>query len=495
MTLPWGIRHVLLLASLCITVCSNATENQSATTSKQLGQLLFAPCYLPAADGHRRQPAYCTTLTVPEDRSLVYTSRTIPLQLAWLPPRYPSDQHRDPVFFLAGGPGQSALESYAHVASALEKARRYRSIILVDQRGTGGSNKLACFLSEQEMMSTATFPQAARRCLETLSAQADVRHYTTLEAIADLDAVRQAISAEQINLIGVSYGTRVAQQYARAYPQATRTLVLDSVVPNNVALSSLLAENLDKAVDRVVAACETHPECNTAFGELRSEIETLLSRLHAQPVTVSYRDPNHGQWREAVLHADGLIQLLRLYSYHSTTAALLPVLIHEAHQGRYAEIMALVQLAQTQLGDALALGQQWSVLCREDAPFFENQTPPHRNADHASEALSALCQWWPHQSLPADFHQPLQSSVPTLIVHGEHDPVTPPDYGEQLLTTLSHARHIVVPGQGHAVLSSGCLPTLVARFIENTQTQSVNTKCLDALQPTAAFTGLHGWEP
>jgi len=485
----------LLLLSAC---SASVAENKSASTSVNLGSLTFEKCHLAAPNAQAPVPAYCTTINVVENTdSPAQRPRLIALRLAWLPPRQGSDAAADPVFFISGGPGQSALQSYPQIAPAFADIRDTRGVILLDQRGTGASNPLNCALPEDENASIDALQQAAQQCVNELSTHSDLRHYTTIEAIFDLETVRKAIGAKQINVVGVSYGTRVAQQYAQHYPASTRTLVLDSPVPNDISLATIPARNLDEALALQFARCSRDRACYQALGDPRIELDRLLRRLRADPATVHYRDANSGQMRTDTLHAENVAALVRLYAYHPASAALLPQLIHQANQGHYSELIALAQLAREQMHGTLALGMQLSVICSEDAPHL-NALPDDSHTllgNRPAQTLAALCQIWPHRSMPADFYQPLHSSVPALMLNGEFDPITPPRYGQQIAATLPNARHFTLPGQSHAVLSSGCLPKLLARFIETADAHHLQASCLDQLQPTSSFTSLNGWEP
>jgi len=486
---------ILLLAG-CHT---DTPENHSTTDVLHLGQLTFEPCYLQTSGVQPPVSAYCTRLTVAEntDPTAIRVDRLINLGIAWLPPRQRSGTAADPVFFISGGPGQSAQQSYSQVVAAFAELRRTRGIILLDQRGTGASNKLACTLPDDENASIQALQTAAQQCVEQLSTNVNLRHYTTLDAVADLESVRQAIGAQQINLIGVSYGTRVAQHYARHYPQATRTLVLDSPVPNDVSLGTISARNLDEALTLQFARCHADASCYQALGNPQAELARLLKQLRAQPPVVQYRDANSGQMREDTLNAESVAAWVRLYAYHPSSAALLPQLIHQANHGHYSELMALTQLAREQMHDSLALGMQLSVICREDAPHLSTLPDDSDTVlgNRPAQTLAALCEVWPQTAMPADFYQPLTSATPTLVLSGEFDPITPPRYGQQIAATLPNARHFTLPGQSHAVLNSGCVPKLLARFMETADAHHLATACLDQLQPTPPFTSFNGWEP
>jgi pimeloyl-ACP methyl ester carboxylesterase len=469
---------------------------------RMLGTLAFTPCNLRSPQGRDSLEAQCATLEVPENRGQA-DGRKIALNIAWLPASSESNVAPDPVFFLAGGPGQSAVETYPMLDPLFKEIRKHRNVILVDQRGTGKSNLLTCEFSEDD---SATFAQdaspetiqaATTQCLQALSQHADLRFYTTTDAVADLDAVREAIGAAQINLVGVSYGTRVAQQYAMRHPQAMRSMVIDSVVPNTLALGNIIARNLDDALTLQFAQCGKTPACKDKLGDPRAELDVLLKKLRAQPVTVRYRDATTGEAIEGELRAENVAGLVRMYAYMPLAAALLPKLIHEANAGRYDNLMALSKMLEGQMKDAMAMGMQLSVICSEDGDsMVSNQEDADTVLGNAiPDSMTAMCKVWPKGDVPADFHQPLATDVPTLALSGEFDPITPPRYGDEVVKLLPNARHFVLRGQGHNVIGAGCMPKLFAQFIEKADAKTLDGKCLDSLNYVAPFTSFNGTEP
>src|SRR5690606_7236545 len=203
-------------------VASAGAERPAAPPAKprMLGSIAFEPCTLPAQMGAPGVEAQCGSLSVAEN-PVEPEGRRIVLNIAWIPADEDGDQQPDPVFLLAGGPGQSATASYPAVAPAFKDVLKQRGVVLVDQRGTGKSNPLQCAgLAEADMPADESamleaMRSAVERCRDALSERADLRFYTTTDAVRDLDAVRQAIGADAINLPGISYGTRRAQQHAR----------------------------------------------------------------------------------------------------------------------------------------------------------------------------------------------------------------------------------------------------------------------------------------
>jgi pimeloyl-ACP methyl ester carboxylesterase len=467
---------------------------------RRYGTLTFAPCALGAEGSPRTVEAQCTTLAVPEDRAAP-GGRTIELAIAWIPSSA-SEPADDPVFMLAGGPGQGARASYVGVEPAFRPLLKRRHVILVDQRGTGDSHPLRCTDREGKSNvadlgdeSPAALADFARRCLEGLDA--DPRHYTTEDGVADLDAVRQALAVEQVSLIGISYGTRVAQTYLRRHPAHARAVVLDGVVPSELILGADHAKNLDAALDLQFARCAATPACAEHYGAPRANLAELMQRLRESPPQVRYRDPLSGEMREDPFTVRELAGVVRLFAYAPQTAAMLPLALHDAAHGRPEALMAQSRMLQSFLGEQIMHGMQLSVICTEDAPFLRaDPADDTRTLGNAIVAITeAQCAVWPHDPPPADVHAPLVSDKPVLVLSGEFDPVTPPRYGEQVVKGFANGRHLVARGTGHNVLVVGCAPRLVAEFFKSADARGLDASCLDELTYVAPFAGYYGWEP
>lgn len=465
---------------------------------RMYGAIAFRPCNLRSILSRDAVQAQCGSLDVPEDRGKPH-GRKIRLNIAWLPASNDADASPDPLFMLAGGPGQSAVETFPGMNPLLKEVRERRHILLVDQRGTGKSNLLSCKPAREEDpdVSPAAMAASASACATALGKRADLRHYTTTDAVADLDDVRKAIGAAQVNLMGVSYGTRVAQQYAMRHPQATRSIVLDSPVPNSIKLGNIFARNLDDALALQFALCTKAAACKGKLGDPRAELDALLAKLRAQPVSVRYRDASTGEQREDVLRAETVAGLVRMYAYMPAAGALLPKLIHEANAGRYDDLMALVRMMSGNMQDAMAMGMQLSVVCSEDGDSMvvREEDAGTVLGNLMPQGMAAMCRAWPKGRVPADFNEPLSTPVPALVLAGEFDPVTPPRYGEEIVKHLPNGRLFVLRGQGHSVIGAGCMPKLFAQFLEKADARALDGKCLDKLSYTPPFTGFNGWEP
>ena len=471
-----------------------------------MGRLTFEPCTIGRKDtGVATLRAYCTGYSVPEDRAAT-GGRRLQLRVAVVPAEA-AQADADLVVFLDGGPGGAATQDYPAIAGAFAPLRRQHALLLVDQRGTGGSNPLDCGDEESAAPAPASTPAAGpeqeqalerlRACVVRLAPHAAPQFYSTRDAIEDLEDLRLALGGPQLDLVGVSYGTRVAQQYARRHGSAVRALVLDSAVPNDLVLGSEQSRNLEDVLRSLFARCRATAACASRYGDPYRTLQELQARLRAHPVQLSLRDPYTFRVHAQRVTADSVAQLVRVYAYSPYTAALLPYVLHEAGGGDFAALMGQAQVAVGDVADSLSGGMALSVICTEDAGQLRV------NADDAAtvlgnsigEWLFAACPVWPHGRRAADFAEPLRAATPTLVLAGEHDPVTPPRYGKAIVSTLPRGRLLQVAGQGHGLLGVGCMPRLVADFIRTLDARGLDARCLDVLAQTPPFLDANGAGP
>ncbi|GAA0255500.1 alpha/beta hydrolase [Rhodanobacter caeni] len=482
-----------------------ASDDAASTPQRprtwRLGSLTLTACELPQPYTGLSSAAWCAPFEVPENRADPH-SRKISLNLAVIrsAAQLPA---KDMVVLLAGGPGQAATESWPSVANALDPLLAHRNVLLLDQRGTGKSNPLSCKGPEQAAtdekvgFDPVALKAETARCLQQVQTRADPRYYTTTIAVQDLEDVRRALGSPTFDLVGISYGTRVAQQYAMHHPDAIRSLVLDGVVPNPLVLGEDFAQNLDAALKLQFARCTAQPACKERFGDPYQTLYQLRDALRANPHKVSFRDPQSYRSVQRVLSEDSLASVVRMFAYTPITAALLPLSIDAAARGDVGPLLGQAKLLQGDLVDSMDGGMQSSVICSEDADLLR---PRPQDEDtilgtRMITALQAVCTVWPRGTRPADFHQPLRSATPALLLSGQYDPVTPPAYGEAVLKGLTNARHLVLKGQGHNVMGAGCAPRLLKKFIEDLQPKALDASCLDRLQAPPLFIDFNGSTP
>jgi len=378
----------------------------------------------------------------------------------------------DPVFFLAGGPGQSAIGLAGPMSRVLARLGQRRDIVLVDQRGTGRSAPLACgvepaALPLRETADPQRQVQRARDCLKTLQAlpHGDLRHYTTTLAMADLDAVRQALGAERINLVAASYGTRAALEYLRLYPQRVRRVVLDGVAPPDMGLPEASAPDAQAAFDALLQACALEPACQARHPKLQQHWRELLAGL-PRPVRVAH--PLTGRDEELLLTRDMLLAMVRTALYSPAIASGLPAALDAAAAGRLGPLVGLSSaLGAARGGAALAQGMHFSVICAEDLPGG-NALPSATDFGPGMATLyREVCTFWPRGEVSAAFRQMPPARVPVLLLSGGIDPATPPRHAERVVAALgAQARHEVVPQAGHGLLALPCVRDAVFRFVD-----------------------------
>ncbi len=391
----------------------------------------------------------------------------------------------DPVVPLSGGPGQGAVEFYAGYSWAFEPLRRDRDILLLDQRGTGESARMDCPV-EAEFVEGGYSPEDTVRytqeCLDALPH--DPRFFTTSLAVRDLEALRTVLGYPRLNLYGVSYGSRVAQHFARRYPASTRTVVLDGVVPPQLPLGPEIATEAQAAIERIFARCAEEPACGARFPELAARFAELRAKLGGQAVRVKIADPLTGEFSTVSFGPYELAAGLRLLAYHANTIAMVPLLVSEAADGNYRPLVAQFQMTVADIAASIALGMHNSVMCAEDVPHFDETL-----IDEASiaasymgpmqmDALEAVCSVWPRGPVDADFHEPLSTAAPVLLLSGDSDPITPPRYADMAAMNLMKAWLLTGRNQGHGQLAVGCMPKIVAEFVENAGLESVDTSCM-----------------
>ena len=480
----------------------------------RLGTLELHPCDIGVAARGATLAAYCTTARVPENPDQP-GGRGIDLKVAVVPSTAATPAS-DLLVLLDGGPGGAATEDYPLMAASFADMRRERHLLLIDQRGTGSSNPLSCAgeldideadqqeqtQAEREAIDNnridgGRLQQQLLRCLERLKNRADPRFYTTSVAIRDLEAVRQAAGAPLLDLVAVSYGTRVAQQYAHAYPSAVRSMLLDSVVPNTLALGSEHALNLDAALKTRFARCSSSAECARRFGDPYRSMYTLRDQLRRHSQSVSVRDPVTFQATEDTAGAADLAVTARLFAYQPMTAALLPLTIDEALHGNFAPLLGQRKLVTETVSERLTDGMGLSVICAEDADLLRPRPEDSQLllGNTLVDYTLAACEVWPRGTRPADFHEPLRGKVPTLVLAGEIDPVTPLRYAQQVVATLDNARLLIFKGQGHVVLGTGCARRLAGEFVRQLAPRALQAGCLDALGDVPPFLSFSGAAP
>lgn len=473
-----------------------------AAAAQDVAPLVLEDCRISAGRGHPGIKARCGTLLRHENPA---DSESPLLELfVAVVPALSLEPEPDPFVPIAGGPGQASSVFYASFASAFERVRRDRDIVLLDQRGTGKSAPLVCNTDEHIIEGQVSREQTiaeTRKCLDKLAH--DPRYFTTSVAVADLDALRKALGYERFNLYGISYGSRVAQHFLRAHPEATRSVVLDGVAAPQVALGPRIAIDAQTTLDSIFARCAEDPPCREKFPNLRDDFSDLKNRLINDPVTVELQNPSSGKLESVRFGDQEMAGAIRLLTYHPTTAALLPVLINEAVAGNVAPLAAQFKMIDANMADSINIGMHNAVICTEDAPYFaaENVTDSDLAVTYIGpeqrSALEAMCSVWPVGVMDDGFRMPVSADAPVLLLSGELDPVTPPQNAELAAVDLDNAMLLTGPRQGHGQAPRGCVPQIIGRFVEFASVDEavLDTGCMEQLHAMPFFLDFAGPAP
>ena len=445
----------------------------------------------PCAIAEGPPDAFCGQLPVFENR----TARQGPLinLKIVVAPALRRTAKPDPLFVFEGGPGGGAATLAQYRVPMFRRFQTDRDIVLVDQRGTGASNPLDCTADEpddDDLQTIDDYPVGRfRTCLDTL--HADPRFYTTSVAMDDIDDVRVYLGYRTINLWGGSYGTRAALVYLKQHESAVRSVVLDGVAPTDMRLPLFMARDSQRALDRLLDDCAHDAACAKEFPNLRQTVVALWTRLADRP-TIQFTHPRTGQPKTIRVSQRLIAGVVFQALYSPEISALLPRLLTDAVAGRYQGLFALAFSREMPKG-SMSDGMFLSVVCAEDLPRvtaddIARESSGRFMGNAMFETQLKPCAFWPRGTVTDDYYAAVVSDRPTLIFSGANDPVTPPSWGEHVAEHLSHSKHFVVPGAGHITLMRGCVPELMATFLDAASADRLDGGCLAALTRPPFFT-------
>jgi len=507
-----------------MTIANSDAARQTWTSVRRAALVLFAGVVLSACGEDSAQldsplsecrltgliqSARCGMLTRPENPQQP-GGRSIEVHYAVVP-ALARNRLPDAIFILAGGPGQAARDLAATLSPLFAKLNQRRDLVFIDQRGTGASHPFACedldaVLESTDPMQGAQTTQptpddaeriqrALKTCLQ--NRETDPRQYTTSIAVGDFDAVRAVLGYPQVNLWGASYGTRVALEYLRQYPERIRSAVLDGVSPATMRLPLAYAQDADAALQRLINDCRADVQCANHFPNLASHIDALFARLKNGPITLSLNDARTGQPRTLQLSRVRLASWLRNPLYLPLFSSLLPHAVTRAAANDFAPLAALASLFEGNLSGKIDVGMHLSVVCSEDLHGLHGSDDASLQADLAVldksrfgrgfyEQYQLACANWPAGTPPSGFFVPVAAKNPVLMLSGGLDPATPPRHAERAARSLPESLHLIAARLGHGVSSQGCAPQLIEQFIREGHAQGIDGACL-AVVPRPEF--------
>jgi pimeloyl-ACP methyl ester carboxylesterase len=422
------------------------------------------------------------------------SGRTIQLKIVLLSAE--SKKEPDPLFILAGGPGQAATENIKFIARTFAQVRRTRDIVLVDQRGTGGSNGLECDLYGATLQGHLgdLFPlDSVRQCAEKWKTQADLRFYTTEIAMADLDEIRAALGYDRINLFGTSYGTRAAQVYLRQYPSHVRSIIMKGVSPITTPLTLPMARDAQRAWDRLCNDCAADSACHAAFPNLKEEFEAVFERLE-KGVETEVKDAK-GEKEKVKITRAAIAPTIRTNLQSIDSSAELPMRIHEAFQGNYAPLAEATLAVRRDFPKTVSLGVFLGITSIEDVGMSDEKEIADVSKgtflrDDYFKELQRAAAILPRKKMPDGYRTAVRSEVPTLLISGFLDPATPPGGAEDVAKDLTRCSHVIVRYGSHSYGGmSPCVDTIMATFIARGSVEGINLSCIDQIRRPPFVTG------
>jgi pimeloyl-ACP methyl ester carboxylesterase len=445
-------------------------------------------CHLPGAEDALR----CVTVPVPLDAGRP-SAGSLKLHVT-VAPAFRESSRPDPVFVLAGGPGEAGSDVLPLLSGAFKRARATRDIVFIDQRGTGLSGKLDCpSRPDDDSLDDNALDARVRACIA--ASKAPFAAYTTEAAARDIEQVRQALGYGKINVWGGSYGTRLAQAYARAYPRSVRSLVLDAVAaPDQVIPAG--GHDSQAALDKLFDLCERDAGCHKAYPALRREFAALAEKVAAGQVRLALPDPRTAKPVAFTMTSVRFLGTVHSILYNPADARRLPFLVHSAFGGNWGPFVARQNVATDFSAEGMnALLLHLAVVCAEDVP---RMTPELLAADAGvltrplAQRIVPLCQ---AMKVPVvAWRAPSRIDAPALLLSGALDPITPPHRAASAARFMPHAQQVVVANAGHGVSQLGCAPRVLREFLDHPDSK-LDARCLSEIPAPTFQLGSAGPQP
>ncbi|MEO6654471.1 MAG: alpha/beta fold hydrolase [Pyrinomonadaceae bacterium] len=477
-----------LLISLFVLAVFPASATNTFCQEPVTGHSQLRPCSIKGIE----EKMLCGEFEVFENR-IVRSGRKIKLKIIVIPASNASS-NETPLFYLDGGPGLAATQNTRFFAVDVTNYRRDRDIVLVDQRGTGGSNALSCSptSSSPQYFLDEMYPvEYVKKCRSELEKKADLTQYTTEIAMDDLDDIRIWLGYSKINIWGLSYGTRAAQIYMRRHPGSVRSVVLSGALPTDHKMPMYHARDGQRALDLLLDSCLANQSCNSAFPNIKQELRTLIRNLRQSPAKVKYTQPKSNAKYHLRITADVFAEFLRKRLYSPASSRKVPLIIHQASLGDFVPFLNAIIPQDNGIHDDDSDGLYLSVTCAEDVPFISAASALKQSENTIFDSYRLIqqkraCGLWKRGKVSAGFRSPVVSNIPTLILSGNFDPITPPELGMKIAAHLSQSRQIVIATNAHiedGLSNLECLDNLILTFINSADIHKLDASCLDKMTP------------
>jgi len=495
----WKIGSVLCL----LIVFGVSINNSHIAAQDKIPRYEKAKCKF---DVPKNYPVECGYLIVPEDRSKP-DSRLLRLHVAVFKAK-DKKPAKDAVMYLEGGPGGHSLETarYAFEGAFAGFAKK-RDFIMFDQRGVGYSEpSLDCpettKASYEGITKKMSYEQkeqleldALKTCHDRLANQGiDLSAYNSAANAADVNDLWRLLGYKEINLYGISYGTRLALTVMRDFPGGVRSVILDSTVPPQADLYGKLPFYADRAFKVFFQGCLKDRQCNATYPNLDKVFYDLVARLNTEPAKISVKQPYTGKKFDLLIDGHDLVNMVFNSLYSAEVIVYFPKIIFDAYNGKY-DLLEKFMGGSLVQKEYVSTGMYYSVQCAEEVAFTpkivledaDKSFPKMQNAFGMGRYYTA-CQIWNVKPAPAIENKPVTSTIYTLVLSGQYDPITPPSYGYMAAQSLKHSFLYEFPGVGHGVSVGDRCPYQVAiKFIDE-PTKKPDIACISLMTEPRFYT-------
>ena len=426
-------------------------------TSRQFHE---RPCAERAVDGYVTQ---CGQVEVPVALGSSETTRVAVVRVFTNGAR----PEPDPVIYLDGGPGVATLENIPVMVEVFELLFPNRDLIFFDQRGVGRSGP------ELNCEGEGAISKVLGQCYDNWSKQVDLNSYRTKNSAHDVQAIADAFGYETLNIFGISYGTRLALTVMREHPDLARSVIIDSVVPLQVDLFAETGSNGYSALLALFEACENDASCKAKYNDPYSQLIDVVNKLNENPIV------------QGDISIDGFqfVSVIFQMMYSMQLVAFIPYLIDTVDQGDTELLSSMFDFASDEAG--FSMGMHLSLQCAEEIAFSSQEAFEERDAlvdPILRDALSGsiylnYCDYWPVTKAPSVENEPVVSDIPTLVLAGKFDPITPPTFSKAAADYLSQSKYFLLESESHGASISACGANLVRSFTDNPR-GNLNSSCV-----------------
>ena len=407
-------------------------------------------------------------------------------------PAIKRDSLSEPIFIIDGGPGVAASNQSYFYTEIDQRYRQYHDIVYVDARGTGRSNPLHCpeiqtRSTPQEYFEDPYPKEELEACVKRYRDSVDFNFYKSKYMIEDLEAVRQWLGYDKINLNAISFGGKVSLMYMDRHPNSIHRVVLHAPDAPQIEYVSKRGRYSQRALDELFILCEKDSLCSTNYPNLRNEFNVVMQRLRDDKIKRNIEW--NGATQQIELQWPPIAAKIAKMLYSDDQYGQIPYLVHEAYLENYNPILEAMNITNTETDYFFANGLWFSNICAEDLPVSRENYDESEKASFLSDYIfktrKSACDHWP--VLPSDRAdlKPVVSDIPTLLISGHFDPTLPPETGEEIVKHLSNGQQIIIPYMAHMLgelTNIECYDRYILAYFDGKENQ-LDTDCFNEMKP------------